>query len=161
MPVMPKAKQFVVCDPNFLPFFFFSEHNKAQDSSVPAPALPGAGSSDLFTAAPPFFPRPWCWALGAGHLRARRRQAWGPRRGWEKRVRLPAGGKSPQGSGQGRWQGAEGPWPLPSAPLSKDRCLDPQSPPAPGPVLSCSPPRSPNCPARPWGTHPEALGSLA
>lgn len=30
---MPKAKQFVVCDPNFLPFFFFSEHNKAQDNS--------------------------------------------------------------------------------------------------------------------------------
>lgn len=35
MPVTPKAKQFVVCDPNFLPFF--SEHNKARDNSPPPP----------------------------------------------------------------------------------------------------------------------------
>lgn len=38
VPVPPKSKQCVVCDPNFLPFF--SEHNKAQDNSLPQPPPP-------------------------------------------------------------------------------------------------------------------------
>ena len=69
VPVMPKAKQFVVCDPHFLPFF--SEHNKAQDSS-PTPT-PQADRNDLFTLA---------LALGRALRDGRpRRRGAGPGRG--------------------------------------------------------------------------------
>lgn len=59
MPVMPKAKQFVVCDPNFLPFFF---QNITKPKTTPSlPPSPQADRTDLFTltAAHPHCPLLW------------------------------------------------------------------------------------------------------
>lgn len=60
MPVMPKAKQFVVCDPNFLPFFFFQNITKPKTTPSLPPPSPQADRTDLFTAAKhPHWPLLW------------------------------------------------------------------------------------------------------
>lgn len=61
MPVMPKAKQFVVCDPNFLPFFFFQNITKPKTTPSLPPPSPQAARTDLFTLAAmhPHWPLLW------------------------------------------------------------------------------------------------------
>lgn len=88
VPVVLKAKQFVVCDPNFLPFF--QNITKLKTTPSPSPHPPGRQKRSVYTGAErstPSLPQAVPSALGGVRGRGRRPGQGGERKGhrlgWE------------------------------------------------------------------------------